>query len=141
MPSKFYDDLLGPYSNNQLLVSVLGELDVGVENVNGLLKVAGESFFVDGSGGEQAMHPRLRRCGWGWVRYDSRCEASEEPLTSMCGNLPGAKETSGRAEMFAVIQVLARTQRHMIICSDCAYVIKGICHGFDHWLLAKFTDL
>ena len=62
---------------------------------------AGE-VCTDGSGGRHTSRPFLRRCGWCAIQL-----TGSERLFAAYGPLPGSKQTSARAELYAVVQVAA----------------------------------
>jgi len=86
-------------------------------------------IYTDGSGGIHSSDPRLRRCGLSAVLYDG------EDRGSLRGPLYGTRQTTPRAELTAVVEVVERyagaiLQFQTPIITDCMYVVRGILERF-----------
>ena len=67
---------------------------------------------TDGSGGKHTKTPYLRRCGWACAQF------VEGEYVTASAPLEGPKQTSARAELFAVLHVLRRTKGNIQIWTD-----------------------
>ena len=88
-------------------------------------------FCTDGSGGTETKDPRLRRCGYGvaWVLTNGGT------LTTLGGRvriLHGKTQSVARAELPAAVvalQLRANATQHVIIWSDCMFVVNRFARG------------
>eukprot|EP00959_Pyramimonas_sp_CCMP1952_P047015 981440-Pyramimonas_sp.AAC.1 len=81
-----------------------------LEVISSGVKIVGGVFGTDGSGGEHGRDWRLRRCGWSVVHLDPD---SLEVRGVLCGTLPTVGmcvQSSPRAELFALHQLLVYTE-------------------------------
>ena len=73
-------------------------------------------YFGDGSGGKFTSHPALRRCGVGICLV-----VDEQPVAAAWTPLPGEIQTVGRAELYALLQVVTNASPLAVITffTDC----------------------
>ena len=82
---------------------------------------------TDGSGGHWSAKPTLRRCGWAAAQLS---HASDDAAVGRCpqfvafGALPGAKQTSARAELFALAHVVAHLVGNTTIWTDHEAIVR-----------------
>ena len=84
-------------------------------------KIDGGVWGIDGSGGKYSKDWRLRRCDWSFAHLgvDGRIDAVR------CGSLPCARQSSPRAELYALIQLLKASCGDRRVYRDCLLVVKG----------------
>ena len=75
---------------------------------------------TDGSGGVHASHPTLRRCGWAAVWLGN----NNKPMIGHSAPLPGTKQTSARAELYAVREVVLMREGPTTIWTDHLAVVN-----------------
>lgn len=101
-------------------------------------------FYVDESGGKFGSYPSLRRCGWGIIAFpvvgccDDNSTGRHESCSSyrpsngmqhvgyMYGSLPGPTQTTARATLDAILQLLRVTVGPIIIAPDLKNVVDGM---------------
>ena len=84
------------------------------------------TYYVDGSGGTHSSDKRIRRCGVGIVQLDYRTHSDYTLTEGLYGPLPGIKQTSGRAELYALAILLRKAlYGHIKIICDCSPVVRG----------------
>ena len=83
--------------------------------------------YGDGSGGAYSTDWRYRRCGWAWARLKLTDERSEdyELAAAKHGPLPGGRQTSNRAELWAFLSCLESTYGKLVYWTDSEVLAKG----------------
>ena len=102
-------------------------------------EIVGTSVCIgtDGSGGMHARDPRLRRCGWGWVALSVDTML---PCAAGRGTVPG-RQTVPRAELAALVDVIAHTSGDLLVAIDNEPTIKAYRRGPGHCCSSHNGDL
>ena len=99
----------------------------------------GGRFATDASGGKHTKDPRLRRCSWAVVHFvwhdtpqgeeQGEAEGHLQILGTMSGPLPGDHQAVSKAELYAIVELLAFTQADTFAWTDCLAVWKRWARG------------
>ena len=86
---------------------------------------------TDGSGGDERLHGRGRRCGWAWVLLAGTGSTATVAAAER-GGVEGA-QTVPRAELRAIDALCRALGAHpaaptttVVVFSDCAYAVQGV---------------
>ena len=105
----------------------------------GARPLSGGFFASDGSGGKFSSDPQLRRCGWAWVQLDPA-----RPFQvgwNRFGALHGDRQTVPRAELVAILDLLAKTSGDIVIYTDHLNIVKGFAKGKSWTTRSENSDL
>ena len=122
-PQAWYDDVVKDYPSPEM-----PELcETGCFANGGCIEVPPGAFAAtDGSGGEHSSDPRLRRAGFGLCLF----AADFAILGTIYGTVAGP-QTVNRAELVAVLVLLARTTGRLQCFVDSAFVLRPFATDTD----------